>query len=282
MFSIGWVRGPDLRHLQPDGARPMLTGSAVAFPAGSYVADPFWTLRAHGIQAYFEIYDSRIDRGCIATARFSETLGWTHPEVVCREPFHLSYPHPIREPGCERLFVVESADIAQVRLYRADADGLDWQLDCVLLDGERLLDPTPVKLGDDWYLFAARGASVYDELALFAAPTLRGPWREHASSPVVVGDAARARPAGPVIRCANRLLRPAQDCSRRYGERMLLREIVQCDRRRYSERDYGWILAAGCRPEWQRGSHHIDVLGTGGGVVVALADGYVSVPGRRP
>ena len=76
-------------------------------------------------------------------------------------------------------------------------------------------------------MFASVGAppaSSLDELHLFSAQALRGPWRAHPRNPVV-SDVRCARPAGAVQRWGARLVRPGQDGSRRYGGAISFREI---------------------------------------------------------
>jgi hypothetical protein len=49
-------------------------------------------------------------------------------------------------------------------------------------------------------------------------------------------DAGSARPAGPIFQAGDRIIRPAQDCSRTYGGGIVLNEIVRLDEDAFEER----------------------------------------------
>ncbi len=93
---------------------------------------------------------------------------------------------------------------------------------------------------------AAPDASLLDELHLYWAGALRGPWHPHARNPVV-SDVRCARPAGAVQRWGSRLVRPGQDGSRRYGAAISFREIDALSREDYAEHEIARIDARDVR-----------------------------------
>ena len=110
-----------------------------------------------------------------------------------------------------------------------------------------LYDPTLLQRDGGWWLFgtvAEPGESQDDELHLFYAPALEGPWEAHPRNPIV-SDVRGARPAGPLIQDGARLLRPAQDCSGRYGRAVVFKEVVELSRTRYRE-----VEVARLEPDW--------------------------------
>ena len=58
-------------------------------------------------------------------------------------------------------------------------------------------------------------------------------------------DARRARPAGSIFQQDGKLVRPAQDCSHRYGYGIRMMEIVTLDEERYQESEI-----ASYTPDW--------------------------------
>ena len=112
---------------------------------------------------------------------------------------------------------------------------------------DALYDPTLFYQDGTWWLFgtiADLGESQDDELHLFHADALEGPWHPHPRNPVV-SDVRGARPAGPLIRDGSRLLRPAQDCSGRYGRAVVFKEVLELSRSAYRE-----VEVARLEPDW--------------------------------
>jgi hypothetical protein len=135
--------------------------------------------------------------------------------------------------------IPETRAMGRIELYRAVSFPDSWQRDRILLDCVPAADATLLHHDGRLWLFttiAAEGASYSDELHLFLADSLEGPWRAHPRNPVV-SDVRGARPAGAIQRWGERLVRPAQDCSRRYGWALSFREIETLDEEDYGERE---------------------------------------------
>ncbi len=73
------------------------------------------------------------------------------------------------------------------------------------------------------------GASTWDALHIWHAPALLGPWTQVSLDPVLI-DAQCARPAGPMFERADGLLRPAQNCSESYGDKLALCRVTRLDK----------------------------------------------------
>jgi hypothetical protein len=87
------------------------------------------------------------------------------------------------------------------------------------------------------WLFAAvteEGGSSWDQLALFHADKLAGPWLPHAANPVLI-DASAARPGGLMLARDGELIRPAQDCGAGYGSRLALCRVDRLDPEHYGQ-----------------------------------------------
>jgi hypothetical protein len=160
------------------------------------------------------------------------------PECVLAQPYHLSYPFVFAHDG-ETFMIPETSAVKRVELYRATDFPHSWTREAILLDDIDAADATLVQHGGRLWLFvavAAADASSLDELHLFSAGELRGPWRAHPGNPIV-SDARRARPAGAIQTWGSRLVRPGQDGSRRYGGAIAFCEIDVLNESEYAEHE---------------------------------------------
>lgn len=181
------------------------------------VADPFALHRNGRWYLFFEQAGRGARRGEIGLATSTDLASWTYEGVVLAEPFHVSCPH-IVEHGGEVYMIPETTEGESVRLYRATAFPYRWELACVALTGKAFKDNIVLRHDGRWYLFSETSARhTNDQLRLFGAPELTGPWAEHPASPLVDGNAAPTRPAGRVIHDGERLVRPARSGDRRFG-----------------------------------------------------------------
>src|SRR5207248_4490803 len=104
-------------------------------------------------------------------------------------------------------------------------------------------------------MIPVEGTLDWDELHLFFADTLSGPWIPHSRNPIV-SDVRSARPAGRLFWDGSALIRPSQDCSVRYGYALKFNRIDVLSETEYRETGVGEI-----RPEWTTGNlatHTID------------------------
>jgi hypothetical protein len=169
---------------------------------------------------------------------------------------HLSYPHVVRDGG-EFYLLPEMAQVGPQRLARLSDDlsrvTETWTL--AGLEDLRLTDPTLFRHHGRWWLFAGQPGSAADTLFLWEADDLRGPYRPHPDSPIVM-DPARARMAGPIWVSGGRLFRPGQDNRRGYGDGVVLSEITHLDEDAY------WEVPAGeLRIDGRHGPHTIERWG---------------------
>ncbi len=174
--------------------------------------------------------------------------------IALAQPFHLSYPQAFLWQG-QWYLTVESGQARCVSLFRAETFPLRWQHITELIKGWNCVDPTLHHHDGHWYLFAnvaeSAGSSTWDELFLFVADSLTGPFRPHPANPIV-SDARRARPAGRLFEREGRLIRPAQDCAPRYGAAVVFNEVLELSPTHYHERplgrlDISWTLGVdGC------------------------------------
>ena len=118
----------------------------------------------------------------------------------------------------------------------------------MLLDGLTALDATLYIEDGIFWLFAnvVEGQEDSGQLWLFSSPSLDGVWRPHPRNPVVT-DPGTARPAGRLFRREGLLIRPGQDCSRGYGEAVVLNRVDALTS------EYRETAVERIEPNWLRG-----------------------------
>lgn len=218
-------------------------------PEGHFYADPFvmpWRGRQY---LFVEDYLFAQRRGCISVMELGANGVITQAERVLDLPYHLSYPFVFEHEG-DLYMIPETLGAGRIELYRALAAPLRWELVKVLKDNVQAVDTTLWSENGVFYFFtniAGRGATVNDDLYLFSADSLVGEWKAHPKNPIV-SDVRRSRGAGKLFRRGHSLIRPAQDCSLRYGYACQLNEIEVLTPSQYRERPLRRI-----EPDWAPG-----------------------------
>lgn len=274
-WSVGIYAGDSPLRLAPAaGVRnPVLTRRDVTDVPALFVADPFMLRRAGGWFMFFEVMNAETGRGEIGLAESADGLAWRYRRIVLSEPFHLSYPH-LFEFGGEYYMIPETLGLGRVELYKARAFPEGWERAGTLMEGV-CADPTVFRHAGRWWMYACTAPGPHDTLCLYHADELAGPWSPHPRSPIVAGDARRARPAGRVVSHGGRLIRFAQDCSPIYGTQVRAFVVTSLTAEDYSEEELpespvlrpGEEAWNGCR------MHHVDAHSEGGGRWIACVDG---------
>jgi len=213
-------------------------------PSDRFWADPHVVRRDGKYFVFFEEYLYSTGRGRIAVLTIEDDGTVSQPEPVLETPYHLSYPFVFEYEGV--LYMIpESAAQRTIELYRCDRFPGEWSLDRVIMKDVHAVDTTLVQHDGMWWMFTNirenGGASSHDELFVFYADSpLANEWTPHAQNPVV-SDVRRARPAGAFVRTNGALIRPAQDCARRYGWGMRLFKVETLTPTEYRETEVSHI-----------------------------------------
>ncbi len=206
-----------------------------AQPTAIAHADPACRQRADGGRT---LYAEHIDYRHPVGAIWSADLGCGTDPVEARfrplltHDFHMSYPFPFEdEQGCS-LLTAETWQAGGALLWQ-ERDGIRHVGS--LMDNRAVVDPTLWRDFDRWWLFCTfRDANPDRQLHVFHAPRLGEPWTPHTRNPVKT-DLSGSRPAGPIFRAGNLLVRPAQDCSRTYGGAVVLHAITRLNEHEFEE-----------------------------------------------
>lgn len=195
-------------------------------------------------------YAKKDGKGRLAVIKMDQHGNYEPPRVILDLDYHLSYPFVFEHDG-DMYMVPESGEAKVLDLYKCEEFPYKWQHAARLMDGKEIFDATLLYHQGKWWLFAnitpVEGASDWDELHLFYRDDLfSGDWKEHRQNPIV-SDVKRARPAGRVFESNNKLIRPSQNCSVRYGYGVQFNEIVELNESSYKEE-----LISSIEPDWDK------------------------------
>ncbi len=215
-------------------------------PMDRFYADPFLFERNGVTYLFFEDLPYRENRAFISCCELSPTGEPGPPFEVLRRPYHLSYPF-IFEHGGETYMIPETKENRTVELYRATHFPRGWELAATLLSDTYAVDATIHEHAGKLWMFVGLSNGRFsnsDELGIFFADHLLGPWTPHPANPVL-SDVRRARPAGKLFVENGKLIRPSQDCGKAYGYALNFSEVLALTETEYREQPIARI-----NPDW--------------------------------
>jgi hypothetical protein len=202
-------------------------------PPDGWVADPMARSHDGVVDVLCERMDLATGQGYIAALHF-DGKSWSPDTPAIRTGCHASYPYLIEDEG-QVFCVPETCEANELALYVAVEFPTVWKRVGAVLSDFPAVDSTLFKFEGRWWLFAtSREASGYKLFAWYAN-SLFGPWQPHGANPIKV-DERSSRPAGPPFWLHGELFRPAQDCSKTYGGRVVLNRILRLTPTDFSER----------------------------------------------
>ena len=267
-----WILGfhlpdPGTPHVAYDRLASLAWRTAIP-PRDRFWADPFPVRVPGGHVVFVEEYLYERGRAHISALEVSASGATSTPVPVLEREYHLSYPLILEWRG-ERFMIPESSGGRTVDAYRATSFPDAWTLEAQLLGDVRAVDATPIEVEGRWWMFAgvapephSHASDLQEELHLFHAPSPLGPWTPHRRNPVK-SDVRGARPAGSLFWWNGELIRPAQDCSVRYGYAMTLHRVLRLNASEFREEPVARI-----DPCWTAGLRGTHTLNTAPGLVV--------------
>ncbi len=201
---------------------------------GRFIADPFGAQLDGAVHILYEDFRYSTSKGLIATMEATATGPPRTPKVAIELPVPASYPCIVEDRG-ELYCMPETNEAREVGLYRAVDFPLEWKRVATILSGVAALDPTVFRHEGRWWLaHTDRDGGQYVHLFVWHAANLEGPWEPHALNPVKA-DVRSSRPAGTPFVYQSTLYRPAQDCSRQYGGRIVINRVSRLTPTEFAE-----------------------------------------------
>ena len=273
VWSVAIYEGPSPFELEPSSTtnEPVLVAEDVTDVPALFVADPFMVKDGDSWFMFIEVLNNETSQGDIGVATSTDGRAWKYDRIVLDEPCHLSYPSVFRVG--EKWYMLPQANDG-VHFYEATSFPFEWKRIHTVLSATDLADPTLFRHDDTWWMFVGKSGS-HDALRLFWAADLFGDWKEHPSSPLIVGDPDTARPGGPVIQRDGQLFRLAQDCAPRYGNQLRGFRITKLTKTEYAEEPLAELVLQRGSHDWNAtGMHHCDVHQLDDGRWRAVVDGH--------
>jgi hypothetical protein len=217
-------------------------------PRDRFYADPCIIKGDEQYYIFIEEFMYQSDKGHISVITMDEKGNYGQPVRVIDVAHHLAYPHVFKS-GEDYYLIPDSRSRRTIELYRCIEFPCKWEFQMDLIEDVDAVDTTMFFHNNRWWLFTNlvenSGASSYDELFLFHSDTLTTQsWTPHPMNPIV-SDVRRARPGGSIYCCEGKIIRPSQNCSRRYGYGLTINEIKTLSTTNYEE-----IVIDSITPDW--------------------------------
>ena len=202
---------------------------------GHFRADPFITDFFGKTTVFFENYD--VNRGLGNISYFeldgdNESLNSLTDNLIytaLEEETHLSFPYLFEYAG--NLYMVpENYQSDKIRIYVSDNSPSKWIECSCCINNFPGTDPIIFEYNGLWWLFATpyvKGKKIEQtNLYIWFSETPLGQWKEHPRNPIIYSEKI-ARNAGQPILIGDILYRLSQDCSNRYGEKIVINKITK-------------------------------------------------------
>ncbi|MFK5986455.1 MAG: hypothetical protein QM479_13670 [Pseudomonadota bacterium] len=218
-------------------------------------ADPFVIYTQEKYYIFFEELMYGTNRAHLSVIEMDTDGKCSEATIILKKDYHLSYPF-IFEYENKFYMIPESIENKTIELYECTDFPMQWKFKMNLMEDICAVDSTLFFKDNKWWLFTAmedvKGSSTGNELFLFWADTpFTQHWTSHPLNPVV-SSVKTARPAGKIYIKNNKIYRPSQDCSLRYGHYTNINEITELTETTYSEK-----LVNRITPNWDK-----EVIGT--------------------
>jgi len=237
-WNIGIVHAPIGTFLEAN-PRPLVSWLPPA-KGGKFLADPFALVKDGIVHILCEEFDYHTFRGRIVSIELTD---WQHPstpKVAIELPVSVSYPYLVEHQG-DIYCIPETGQAGEIGLYKAREFPHKWVKSGSLIRNFAGVDATVFQYEGRWWLTCTSDYPQPDQqLFVWHARDLLGPWRSHSGNPVKT-DIRSSRPAGTPFVHAGCLYRPAQDCSRTYGGRIVLNRVTTLTPAQFEEQPAAMI-----------------------------------------
>lgn len=193
-----------------------------------WYADPFLFEHDGKMYLFVEMFDNVSEKGLIGVSVLGEN-GFSVPEVVLEESFHLSYPCVFEESG-EIYMMPETMGDGCIQLYKAVDFPKKWQKHTVLADEKGMVDTV---ICGDWLIASRVTDPVKKETQLQLFDRYTG--EPHPINKSLQSNQI-SRGAGRLFERNGKLIRPAQNCSGGvYGAGLVFYSVDEISDTAYSE-----------------------------------------------
>lgn len=193
-------------------------------PANQWCADPFVYEADSEHYIFVEQYVNEKEKGCIGYFHFEDGVP-VNNGILIENSYHMSYPDVFEYDG-QYYMIPESSANSTVDLYIADHFPDQWRKVKSLISGSKYVDSTVYQDGDRYYLISYTMVGGY-EVHVFSLDMKEQKVELLAKKRY---EKNIARPGGRLFVEDGKLMRPAQDCSRKYGEALIIYQVDDLNR----------------------------------------------------
>jgi PKD repeat protein len=214
---------------------PVLLANNITDISAKFVADSFLFYENNTWYLFNEILNNSGNQGDLGVSTSTDGLHWTYQQIVLNESWHLSYPYVFKYNGIYYM-IPETHAINEIRIYRATNFPYTWSYNATLVSGRDFSDSSIFRYNGKWWIFASD--SSHSNCYLYYSSNLTSGWVQHSMSPIVAGDASKARPGGRAfVFDTNRIIRTVQKDDVVYGEKVRIFEADTLTEATYVEHE---------------------------------------------
>lgn len=231
-------------------------------------ADPFLFVYGDALYLFAEVQEIG-GAGYINTWKTTDLNLWEDIGCVLKEEFHCSYPFVFKCADDSDVYIVpETGASNQTFIYEFCNFPLGVTKKFKVLDG--FYADSNIYYKDGFYFLSTTEVNS-GEFRLFYSHSLdNANWHNHPLNPITK-DKTVSRNGGGFVEMDGRLYRIAQNSSSRYGEGIVVLEVMKLNEKEYEE----VIINHDFRPfqnlKWQKkGRHHLSIVPFQGKQIIAM------------
>jgi hypothetical protein len=216
-----------------------------------YWADPFVISKDNFHYIFIEEFVYKNGKGHISVLKLDNTGKMLSSERIIEKPYHMSYPFVFELNG-NFFMIPETRGNKTIELYKCIKFPDKWEIEMNLMDNISASDSTLLFHDKKWWLFTSvnetgNETNSFNELFLYYSDDLFSKtWKSHSDNPIIT-DIRSSRQAGRIFKYGDKIFRPAQDCSGRYGRAFNINRISLLTTDEYQEN-----LVSVHAPDWDK------------------------------
>lgn len=191
--------------------------SVIETPKDMWIADPTMFTANGEHYLFVEVYENKKKKAAIGYYHFENNVP-VYKGLIIEKSYHMSYPCVFEYSG-EFYMIPESSANNSITLYKAEHFPNKWVKETDLLNGEKYVDSTVFRHGDDLGLLSYKVTKGGWQLVNFSLDMDQKVLKKEK---IIHYKDNIGRPAGYIF-AGNK--RPAQDCQKKYGENLLIYEV---------------------------------------------------------
>lgn len=226
-------------------------------PKGIFWADPFVVAKNDNYFVFVEEFIYKANKAHISVLKLDNNGNLLSSERIIERDYHMSYPFIFNLENVYYM-IPETGKNKTIELYRCIDFPYKWEFERNLMVNVSAVDTTLFFYNRKWWLFTSldqtgniSGSST--ELFLFFTNDIfSDKWESHPDNPIV-SDIRTARPAGKLFIHEDKIYRPSQNCTGRYGIGFNISQVTKLTENEYSE-----TLISETEPQWNiklKGTH---------------------------